>query len=271
MPSALFGKLRDELNRDTSIKMGMLGNSHVTAIVPALNEELAIAQVIRDLSQSRDSISGRKLIDKIVVCDNGSVDRTAAIALELGAKVVFEAESGYGAACLAALKVMPEITDVVVFVDADQSVAVEELPKLLKPLTYGADLVIGARKTDLAEEGSLTVPQRFGNWLASFLIRKLWQVPVTDLGPFRAITASSLRKLHMEDRRYGWTVEMQVKAIQNNLTMVEVPVSSLRRVGKSKISGTVKGVVGAGIGILSKIMNLYLRQFAADVLTRARA
>lgn len=271
MPSALFENPRDELNRDTSIEMSMLGNCHVTAIVPALNEELAIAKVISDLSQSKESISGRNLIDQIVVCDNGSTDRTAEIAAELGAKVVFEAESGYGSACLAALKVMPEITDIVVFVDADQSVALTELPDLLKPLTAGADLVIGARTTALAETGSLTVPQRFGNWLASLLIRKLWQVPVTDLGPFRAITASSLRKLHMEDRRYGWTVEMQVKAIQNNLSIVEVPVSSLRRVGKSKISGTVRGVIGAGYGILSKIMKLYIRQFTADVLTRARA
>jgi len=249
----------------------MLGNCHVTAIVPALNEELAIAKVISDLSQSRDSTFGRTLIDQIVVCDNGSTDCTAEIAKKHGAKVVYEAESGYGSACLAALKVMPEITDVVVFVDADQSVDIAELPKLLKPLATGADLVIGARTAALAESGSLTLPQRFGNWLASFLIRKLWQVPVTDLGPFRAITASSLRKLNMEDRQYGWTVEMQVKAIQNNLTIVEVPVSSLRRVGKSKISGTIRGVIGAGHGILSKIMKLYLRQLTADVLTRARA
>ncbi|MBX2869123.1 MAG: glycosyltransferase family 2 protein [Acidiferrobacterales bacterium] len=248
----------------------MLGNRYITAIVPALNEEPSIAKVIRDLLRLQDLEFGGQLIDQVVVCDNGSTDATSKVAMLNGAKVVTEKERGYGAACLAAIKVMSERTDIVVFVDADQSVAVEELPALLQPVTQGADLVIGARTSELCQSGSLTIPQRFGNWLASFLIRKLWQVPVTDLGPFRAITSTALRKLRMEDRRYGWTVEMQVKAIQRGLQIIEVPVSSLRRVGKSKISGTVRGVVGAGYGILTKILQLYLRQFTADVLTRAR-
>ena len=248
----------------------MLGNRYITVIVPALNEEPSIAKVIQDLWHLQDASSHQQLIDQVVVCDNGSTDKTAEVSSLNGARVVTEVERGYGAACLAAIKVIPERTDVVVFVDADQSVSVGELPGLLQPATQGADLVIGARTSALSEAGSLTIPQRFGNWLASYLIRKLWKVPVTDLGPFRAITASGLRKLGMEDRRYGWTVEMQVKAIQQNLCMVEVPVSSLRRVGRSKISGTVRGVVGAGYGILSKILQLYLRQFTEDVLTRAR-
>ena len=250
------------------------------AVVSALNEAPSIARVIEGLFQLRvcdkcrryvqrdnhshisplccttGEVSTIPLVDRVVVCDNGSTDDTAQIATISGAVVVHESERGYGAACLAALAA-PVEKDIVVFVDADHSVVSTELPALLDPLFAGADLVIGSRVSGRTERGALSVPQRFGNQLASFLIRRLWHADVTDLGPFRATTQATLDVLQMQDRQFGWTVEMQVRAIQENKVVVEVPVSTLRRIGLSKISGTVRGVLGAGYGILSMIFRLY--------------
>ena len=259
---------------------GMYLHRHITAIIPALNEAPSIACVIDALLKLRVCTKCQRyvqpvhssnvsrlccttaelltipLVDQIIVCDNGSTDDTAKVAAASGAVVVHEPEQGYGAACLAALAA-PVDKDVVVFVDGDHSVVASELPVLLDPLYQGADLVIGSRTADLTERGALSVPQRFGNRLASFLIRRLWHADVTDLGPFRATTQATLDVLQMQDRRFGWTVEMQVRALQEAMVVVEVPVSTLRRIGQSKISGTVRGVLGAGYGILSMILRLY--------------
>ena len=264
---------------------------HITVIIPALDEEPSIARVLEELFQlqscpdcgqllANDSAEGvnktnsgstnnrqapvcsceqthkTRLIDRIIVCDNGSSDNTAAIAEDCGAMVTHEPNRGYGAACLAALLV-PVEKDLVVFVDADHSVVAAELPALLDPLYEGADLVIGSRTLGNTEKGALSLPQRFGNQLASALIRLLWSSAVTDLGPFRAIKNSALIDLEMSDRRFGWTVEMQVRALQLSKTVVEVPVSTRCRIGKSKIGGTFKGVIGAAHGILGTIARLY--------------
>lgn len=270
----------------------------ITVLIPALNEEQSIARVINELfalkvctgcscfiennSQvnrnfqsntltdtkastdepcacnlhSHDAVA---LVDNIVLCDNGSIDNTAAIARDCGAIVVIEEEKGYGAACLAAISV-PLDKDIVVFVDADHSVDCSELPALLEPLYSGADLVIGSRTLGNCESGALSIPQALGNRLASLLMRILWKERVTDLGPFRAISNKVLNDLQMQDRQFGWTVEMQVRAFQLNKHVVEVPVSTQKRIGQSKISGTVSGVIGASKGILGTIAKLYWRE-----------
>jgi len=203
--------------------------------------------------------SSTAVVDRIIVSNNGSTDETAAIARSCGALVVEEAERGYGAACLAAINT-PHEKDLIVFVDGDHSVAATELPSLLSPLVSGADLVIGSRTLGHTEKGALTLPQKIGNRFAIALMRILWQGNVTDLGPFRSITQTALTTLKMGDRKFGWTVEMQIRALQENLTTVEIPVSTKRRIGKSKISGTFKGVIGAAHGILGTIAKLYWRQ-----------
>lgn len=235
----------------------MFNNKHIVAVVPARDEALSIAQVVRDIKAVNDT-DGNALFDRILVCDNASADDTAEVARAEGAEVVFEAHPGYGAACLAALSRIEE-TDIVVFIDADQSLKIDQAIDLLGAIFDGADLVIGCRPRSLQETGSMTLPQRVGNLIASLLIRLIWQVPVSDLGPFRAIRFDALQNLEMQDRSFGWTVEMQVKAIQRGLHMVEVPVDYRRRVGQSKISGTVKGVLLAGFGIISMIFKLALR------------
>ena len=241
----------------------MFNNNHIVAVIPARDEALSIAQVVRDI-KAVTSTDGSPLFDRIVVCDNASTDATADVARAEGAEVVFEAHPGYGAACLAALSCIAQ-TDIVVFIDADQSLKVDQAIDLLGAICDGPDLVIGCRPRALQETGSMTLPQRVGNVIASLLIRLIWQVPVSDLGPFRAIRFDALQTLEMQDRGFGWTVEMQVKAIQRGLHMVEVPVHYRRRVGQSKISGTVKGVVLAGIGIVSMIFKLALTKPSSKV------
>lgn len=199
------------------------------------------------------------VVDQIVVGDNGSTDDTATIASACGAIAVSEPERGYGAACLAALAA-PVEKDLVVFVDGDNSVVPHELPSLLNPIFDGADLVIGSRTLGQCEKGALSVPQEIGNKLAIALMRLLWRGNVTDLGPFRAITQDALTAIQMSDRKFGWTVEMQIRALQLSLNTHEVPVSTRRRIGKSKISGTVSGIIGAAHGILGTIGKLYWRQ-----------
>jgi glycosyltransferase involved in cell wall biosynthesis len=234
----------------------MFRQNNIVAIVPARDEASSIGQVIRDIRAIR-YITGEPVFDRVLVCDNGSSDDTAVIAESLGACVIDEPTPGYGAACFKALSIVGD-TDIVVFIDADQSLDIDEARILIEAVCNGADLAIGSRPRDLREAGSMTLPQCFGNWLASRLIRLFWGVRVTDLGPFRAIRWPVLLRLKMQDRGYGWTVEMQVKAIQHGFKMVEVPVHYYHRVGKSKISGTVGGVIGAGIGIVSTIFRLAL-------------
>ena len=189
--------------------------------------------------------AGHGVIDDVVVCDNGSTDATAARARAAGARVVVEEMPGYGRACLTAIAALHPV-DVVLFVDGDQSFDVRQAFDLLAVIADGADLVIGSRALGHMEPGALSIPQIVGNRVAGLLIRLLWGRVVTDLGPFRAVRADALQQLDMRDVAYGWTVEMQVKAIQWNMRLVETPVNTLRRrFGISKVGGTLKGVVGA--------------------------
>jgi glycosyltransferase involved in cell wall biosynthesis len=222
----------------------------VVVIIPALNEEKAIGKVIEEIP--------KESVNQIVVGDNGSVDRTRDIAIEAGAIVVSEPELGYGAACLKAMAHIKELDrkpDVVVFLDGDYSDHPKELPKLIEPiLKNGFDLVIGSRNLGGAEPGSLTPQQVFGNWLATGLLKLIYHVEYTDLGPFRAIRYDALLALEMEDRNYGWTVEMQIKAAKKKMKTCEVSVHYRNRIGQSKVSGTVKGSVMAGYKIIKTLI-----------------
>ncbi len=229
----------------------------VAAVIPALNEEGAIGGVVAELVELAGA-SG-PVFDAVVVGDNGSTDQTAVRARQAGAVVVSEPERGYGAACLRAIDHLrgqrAGAPDILVFVDGDGSNDAREVPALLAPIIADeADLVIGARGR-LADPGSLTPTQKFGNQLASFLLRRMYGTTTTDLGPFRAIRWSAYEELDMVDRNYGWTVEMQIKAAKHGLRVVEVDVHNrVRRAGQSKVAGTVRGVVGAGYKIIWTIM-----------------
>ena len=231
----------------------------VGVVVPARDEERNVGPVVRDLLALRGD-GGARLVDDFVVCDNGSADATAECARAAGARVVREETPGYGIACLTALGALRPV-HVVLFTDGDQSFVAGQCVRLLDAIAAGADFAVGSRALGRREPGALSPPQILGNRLAGFLIRAVWGRRVTDLGPYRAIRAGALRRLDMRDRAYGWTVEMQVKAIQHRLRMVEVPVDAVRRrFGVSKVGGTVRGVIGAGIGILSMIARLRWRQ-----------
>jgi glycosyltransferase involved in cell wall biosynthesis len=224
--------------------------SVVALILPALDEESAIGPLLASID--------RTLVRDVIVGDNGSRDATAEVARAGGAVVVHVAERGYGAACAGALTRIAEDVEIVLFMDADGSDDPAEIPLLLQPIVNGeADLVIGARTT--LEAGALTPQQRFGNWLATRLIALIYHHRYTDLGPFRAIRRELLDRIAMRDRRYGWTVEMQVRALQLDARVVEVPVRYRKRVGTSKISGTVTGVLKAGWWILYTIFK-YVRR-----------
>ena len=218
-------------------------------IIPALNEEEAIAKVLTAIP--------KEWVAEVVVVDNGSTDRTATVARQAGATVLHEAERGYGAACLKGIAYVQHTapdTDILVFMDADYSDHPEELPAVVRPIIEeNMDLVIGSRALGQRQPGSLTPVQAFGNWLSAHLLRWLYGARFTDLGPFRAIRLSALLALHMRDRNYGWTVEMQVKAAKKKLRFTEVPVSYRARIGHSKVSGTVKGSILAGYKILYTI------------------
>ena len=222
----------------------------VDVVIPAYNEEEAIGRVIGDIPPG--------VVRRVVVVDNASTDGTAAAAAAAGAHVVYEERRGYGQACLSGLAVL-EDPEAVVFLDGDYSDYPEEITALLAPIEAGeADLVIGSRVLGQRQRGALTPQQRFGNWLATRLIRLFFGVRFTDLGPFRAVGAGALGRLQMADRDFGWTVEMQVKAARLGLRCVEVPVRYRVRIGTSKISGTLKGTVLAGHKILWTIFR-YLR------------
>ena len=216
----------------------------IGVVIPALNEEQAIGRVIADVPAWADDI---------VVVDNGSHDGTARAAEAAGARVIAEPERGYGAACQAGIKALAA-PDIIVFLDGDYSDRPEEMGALIDPIASGDfDLVVGSRVSGKRGPGALTPQQRFGNWLACRLIRRIWGAACSDLGPFRAIRTSALRDLGMQDRAYGWTVEMQLKAVETGLRYLEVPVSYRARIGVSKISGTLRGSLLAGITILGVI------------------
>ena len=221
-------------------------------VIPAFNEEASLPLVLEAIPSAA--------VDKVIVVDNNSTDGTAAAADHAGAHVVHESKQGYGAACLRGIAALPESCECVVFLDADYSDHPEELLELVQPIwRCESDLVIGSRLRGEHEPGALLVQARLGNRLACFLMRWLWGYRFTDLGPFRAIRTAALRDLGMRDETFGWTVEMQVRALQMGLRVCEVPVRYRRRVGVSKITGTVKGTVLAGYKILTTIAALRLR------------
>jgi len=224
----------------------------IDIIIPAYNEEASIGLVLKDIPKS--------LVRSIIVCDNASTDNTAAVAREGGAIVLHQPKIGYGSACLKGieyLRASRKTPDIVVFLDGDYSDHPEEMTDLIKPiLERNADLVIGSRAMGKMENGAMMPQQIFGNWLATNLIRIFYRYEFTDLGPFRAIKYDSLLDLEMEDPDFGWTVEMQVKAAKLKMKCEEVPVTYRRRIGVSKVSGTIKGTILAGHKILWTIFKL---------------
>lgn len=220
---------------------------NVSVIIPAYNEEQALPLVLQELPRSQ--------VSEVIVVDNGSTDRTFAVAQAAQVKVVFEPRRGYGRACQAGVRVVSPASEVVVFLDGDHSDYPDDLLALLAPIERGeADLVIGSRVLGQAAPGSLTPQQRAGNWLACSLIAMRRRRRFSDLGPFRAIRQDRLRELGVRDPAFGWNVEMQLKALKAGLRIVEVPVRYRRRIGRSKISGTILGTIRAGVGILSTVV-----------------
>ena len=218
----------------------------IYVIIPAYNEQDAIAKVINDISKT--------LVTEIIVGNNNSKDQTALVAKNAGATVVDAPQAGYGNACLAGINYLrnkAQKQDIIVFIDGDYSDYPEEIPDLINPIINSkADLVIGSRALGNKEKGSMTLPQEFGNWLATRLIAFFYKVKFTDLGPFRALDWENLMLINMQDKTYGWTVEMQIKAAKLNLRCTEVPVKYRKRIGVSKVSGTLKGVILAGYKII---------------------
>jgi glycosyltransferase involved in cell wall biosynthesis len=226
-----------------------IDSTRISVIIPALNEQDSIGRVINDIPKS--------LVEEIIVVDNGSIDNTAAVAGHAGATVVKESHRGYGAACLKGIASVTK-PDIIVFLDGDYSDYPEEMEHLIAPIRqYKADLVIGSRT--LGSTGNkVLLPQAYwGNKLATFMIYLLYRYRYTDLGPFRAIKYSALQKLNMQDRNFGWTIEMQVKAVKQKLKITEVPVKYRARIGKSKITGTFSGTIRAGIKIIYTVIALW--------------
>jgi glycosyltransferase involved in cell wall biosynthesis len=221
----------------------------VDVIIPAFNEEQSIGLVVRDIRKEK--------VRHIIVVNNNSKDKTREVAESEGAIVLDQPIQGYGAACLKGIEYvnsLPIPPDIVLFMDADYSDHAQEIPLVLKPIEEDkADLVIGSRALGMKEKGSMTGPQIFGNWLATTLMRWIYGFRFTDLGPFRAISLNKLNALGMIDQNYGWTVEMQIKALKKKIRCTEVPVSYRQRIGISKVSGTVKGTILAGYKIITTI------------------
>ena len=221
---------------------------NIKVIIPAYNEEKAIANVIAEIPS---------LVDEIIVISNHSTDKTEQVAKKAGATVLSETKKGYGYACLKGMDYISKLEikpDIVVFLDGDYSDYPEELIHLVEPiLNQNVDFVIGARVANLREKGSMTPQQIFGNWLATFLMKLFFNSKFTDLGPFRAIKYATLLDLNMQDKTYGWTVEMQLKVVKKRIPYTEIPLRYKNRIGVSKVSGTVKGTLMAGIKIIGWI------------------
>ncbi|MCL8007026.1 glycosyltransferase family 2 protein [Gelidibacter japonicus] len=218
---------------------------NIKVIIPAYNEAESIGLVINEIPS---------VVNEVIVVNNNSTDKTAEVAQNAGATVLTESQMGYGYACLKGMEyisTLSEKPEIIVFMDGDYSDYPEELTKIVAPiLEDNIDFVIGSRVKRLQEKGSMTPQQHFGNWLATFLMRVLFGANFTDLGPFRAIKYQKLLDLKMQDKTYGWTIEMQLKALKQNLTYIEIPVKYKKRIGVSKVSGTIKGTIFAGVKIL---------------------
>ncbi|MCH1416976.1 MAG: glycosyltransferase family 2 protein [Flavobacteriaceae bacterium] len=225
----------------------------IKVIIPAFNEEKSIAKVIAEIPD---------FVEEIVVVNNNSTDQTAQVATKAGASVLTEKSKGYGYACLKGIDYLSQKNkkpDILVFLDGDFSDFPQELTKVIQPIIDGrVDFVVGARVKELRASGSLTPQQVFGNWLACFLMKILYQSSFTDLGPFRAIRWEALENIQMSDKTYGWTIEMQLKVLRQKISYQEVPVSYKKRIGVSKVSGTVKGTIFAGVKIIGWIFKHYL-------------
>jgi glycosyltransferase involved in cell wall biosynthesis len=223
--------------------------NHIKVIIPAYNEEKAIGNVIKEIPNS---------VSEIIVISNNSTDNTIQVAKEAGATVLSENRKGYGYACLKGMEYIAsqEIKpDIVVFLDGDYSDYPEELTKIIEPIQNdNIDFVIGARVARLREKHAMTPQQVFGNWLATTLMKGFFSARFTDLGPFRAIKYDKLLALQMEDKTYGWTVEMQLKVLKQKMSYKEIPVRYKNRIGVSKVSGTIKGTIMAGIKIIGWIL-----------------
>lgn len=221
----------------------------IVVIIPAVNEEGSIGKVVDEIH--------KELVSEILVCNNGSTDKTTEVATAAGATVLDEPRAGYGWACLKGMEYASEMNekpDIICFIDGDYSDYPEEMTLVVAPIIeQNMDMVIGSRALGQKEKGSMTFPQRFGNWLATRLMRLFHRVRYTDLGPFRAIKYDKLMELGMVDKTYGWTIEMQIKAGKKKLKTCEVPVNYKKRIGHSKVSGTVKGTIGAGYKIILTI------------------
>jgi glycosyltransferase involved in cell wall biosynthesis len=238
--------------RDSRPPVSVAG-PQIAVVIPALNEEKSIGRVLQAIP--------KQFAKLVVVVDNGSSDHTVTLALANGAQVLWEPHKGYGAACLAGIAALPQEVEIIVFLDADYSDYPEEMEKLVTPIVRNqTDFVLGSRMVYPAASAALTPQQRWGNWLATRLIRLLFGYRYSDLGPFRAIRKRALESLRMSDRGYGWTVEMQIKAIRAGLRILEVPVQYRQRLGQSKISGTLKGTIHAG----SKILYTVFRSAAVE-------
>lgn len=227
----------------------------IKVIIPAYNEQNAIAHVIKEIPD---------IVSEIIVVSNNSNDKTIEIANAAGATVLSEEKRGYGYACLKGLEYIAlqvAKPDIVVFLDGDYSDYPEELTKLIEPIiNQDFDFVIGARVPNLREYGAMTPQQIFGNWLATFLMKLFFNATFTDLGPFRAIKYHKLVELQMEDKTYGWTVEMQLKVLKHKMSYIEIPVRYKNRIGVSKVSGTIKGSIMAGVKIIGWIVKYTLKK-----------
>lgn len=229
-------------------------NKIIKVVIPAFNEELSIGKVISEIPD---------IVSEVIVVDNNSTDSTSVVAKNAGATVLFENRKGYGYACLKGMEYISGLDasensaqrpDIIVFLDGDYSDYPSELTKIVTPIIEeDIDFVLGSRVKELREDGSMTFPQRFGNKLATTLMKLFFHSTFTDLGPFRAIKYDKLLALNMEDKTYGWTVEMQLKALKKKYTYREIPVPYRNRIGVSKVSGTVKGATMAGVKILGWI------------------
>ena len=219
-------------------------NKIISVVIPAFNEDQSIGKVVLDID--------RELVNHVIVVNNNSTDNTVKVAIEAGAIVLNETRKGYGWACLKGIAECKKLnTEIIVFLDGDYSDYPEEIKDVVAPiLENDRDLVIGSRVLGKREKGSLTPQQVFGNWLATKLIRVFYRGKFTDLGPFRAMQFQSLQKLEMSDKTYGWTIEMQIKVLKHKMSYSEVPVNYKKRIGVSKVSGTVKGTILAGIKII---------------------
>lgn len=222
--------------------------SAVKVIIPAYNEAPAISKVIGDIPN---------FVQEIIVVDNGSTDPTSEVAKRAGATVLIEPNKGYGFACLKGIEYIQnsnQKTDIIVFIDGDYSDYPQQMSEIIAPiLNQNIDFVLGCRKKNLSGKGAMLPQQRFGNWLATNLMRLFFDSKFTDLGPFRAIKYQVLKQLSMKDKTYGWTIEMQLKILKQNFTYMEVPVKYRNRIGVSKVSGTLKGTIFAGVKILTWI------------------